>query len=83
MDAPRDDLELRLRRLPDRHLLALRALACGFDTVDVAALLGIPEGSVRPTLRLAAAKLVAVLAEADPGARRDGEGDGEGSVPPC
>jgi hypothetical protein len=67
MAAPPDDLELRLRRVPDRHLLALRALACGFDTADLAALLGIPEGSVRPTLWLAAAKLVAVLGEADRG----------------
>lgn len=79
MGAAHDDLQSRLRRLPDRHLLALRAVACGFDTADVAALLGIPERSVRPTLRLAAAKLVAVLAEEDPGprpARRS-------SVPPC
>lgn len=79
MNAARDDLQLRLRRLPDRHTLALRALACGFDAVDIAALLDIPEGSVRPTLRLAAAKLVAILAEAEPGSRPEGEG----SVPPC
>jgi hypothetical protein len=67
MGALPDDLQPRLRRLPDRHLLALRALACGFDTADLAVLLGIPESSVRPTLRLAATKLVAVLGEADRG----------------
>jgi len=66
MGASPDDLEHRLQRLPERHLLALRALASGFDAADIAALLGIPEGSVRPTLRLAAAKLVTALGDADP-----------------
>lgn len=65
MHVPPDDMQARLRRLPDRHLAALRAVLCGFDTPAVAVLLGLPEESVRPTLRLAAAKLVAVLAELD------------------
>lgn len=66
MGVPPDELEPRLQRLPVRHRLALRALACGFDTADIAALLDIPEGSVRTTLRLAAAKLVTVLGDLGP-----------------
>ena len=63
MAVPSDDMQRRLRRLPDRHLAALRAVLAGFDTAEIAVLLGMPEESVRPTLRLAAAKLIAALAE--------------------
>jgi DNA-directed RNA polymerase specialized sigma24 family protein len=55
------DTQSRLRRLPERHLAALRAALSGFDDTEIAALLEIPAESVRPTLRLAAAKLAAAL----------------------
>jgi DNA-directed RNA polymerase specialized sigma24 family protein len=62
MSVPLGDTQARLHRLPDRHLAALRAALSGFDEDEIATLLGIPAESVRPTLRLAATKLVAVLA---------------------
>jgi DNA-directed RNA polymerase specialized sigma24 family protein len=62
MSDPSGDTQARLRRLPERHLAALRAALSGFDDAELAALLEIPPESVRPTLRLAAAKLAAALA---------------------
>lgn len=50
-----------LQQLPERHLVALRAALNGFSDAELARLLDIPEESVRPTLRLAALKLVASL----------------------
>ena len=49
--------------LPRVHLLVLRAALVGFDEGAVAALVGIPRESVRPLLRVAAAKLGTCLAE--------------------
>jgi DNA-directed RNA polymerase specialized sigma24 family protein len=73
MAAVPDDVSTRLDRVPDQHLSGLRAALAGFSTVDLARLMGVPEEAVRPTLRLAAAKLVAAL-DRDPPAS---------SVPPC
>jgi DNA-directed RNA polymerase specialized sigma24 family protein len=56
------DTQSRLHDLPERHLAALRAALSGFEDPEIASLLEIPMESVRPTLRLAAAKLAAVLA---------------------
>lgn len=56
--------QLRLDRLPERHLAALRAALAGFGDDDIAGLLGIPVVSVPTTLRLAAAKLVRALEDA-------------------
>lgn len=75
MSAPPGDAQGRLRRLPDRHLVVLRAALAGFQDAEIAVLLGIPVESVRPTLRLAAAKLVAVLAAP----RHDGDRDPTGT----
>lgn len=63
------DTQSRLRGLPKPHLVALRAALSGFGDPEIASLLEIPVESVRPTLRLAAAKLAAVLAadRHDPG----------------
>jgi DNA-directed RNA polymerase specialized sigma24 family protein len=60
--------QLRLARLPERHLAALRAALAGFGDDDIAGLLGIPVVSVPTTMRVAAAKLVSALdePEADP-----------------
>jgi hypothetical protein len=60
--APTGDTQSRLRGLHERHLAALRAALSGFGDTEIAALLQIPVESVRPTLGVAAAKLVAVLA---------------------
>lgn len=74
MPVPPGDTQARLRRLPDRHLAALRAALSGFDDGEIATLLGIPTEAVRPTLRLAAAKLVATLRpDGDHGADGPGE----------
>jgi DNA-directed RNA polymerase specialized sigma24 family protein len=72
MAGPHLDTQSRLHDLPERHLAVLRAALSGFDDPEIAALLEIPVESVRPTLRLAAAKLVAVLAS---GYRGDREAD--------
>jgi DNA-directed RNA polymerase specialized sigma24 family protein len=86
MNDPPADTQAGLRRIPDRHLAALRAALSGFDDTEIAALLGIPAESVRPTLRLAAAKLLAALA----GSHHHGSSDPTSprawrrkSVPPC
>jgi DNA-directed RNA polymerase specialized sigma24 family protein len=62
MPAPTGATQSRLRALHERHLAALRAALSGFDDAEIASLLQIPVESVRPTLRVAAAKLAAVLA---------------------
>jgi hypothetical protein len=62
MPGPHLDTQSRLHDLPERHLAGLRAALSGFDDAEIASLLEIPVESVRPTLRLAAAKLAAVLA---------------------
>jgi DNA-directed RNA polymerase specialized sigma24 family protein len=58
--APRA-LQARLAQLPARQFAGLRAALAGFDDEEIAVLLAVPVESVRPTLRLAAAKLEAVL----------------------
>jgi DNA-directed RNA polymerase specialized sigma24 family protein len=67
------EIQAHLRRLPPRHLAALRAALLGLDDEDIARLLDIPVESVPTTLRVAAAKLTTLLA-----ARHGPE-----SVPPC
>jgi len=60
---PEPDVQDAVTSLPRVHLLALRAALVGFDEVALAALVGIPQESVRPLLRVAAAKLGSCLAE--------------------
>jgi DNA-directed RNA polymerase specialized sigma24 family protein len=67
------EIQARLRRLPPRHLGALRAALLGLDSEDIAHLLDIPVESVLTTLQVAAAKLTTVLSD-----RRRPE-----SAPPC
>lgn len=62
MSVPLDGTQACLSRVPAPHLAALRAALSGFDDAEIAVLLGIPPESVRVTLRLSAAKLVAALA---------------------
>jgi hypothetical protein len=57
------DVQAAVRSLPDAHLLVLRAALIGCDEQQLAALLGVPEESVRPLLQIAAAKLGTSLAE--------------------
>lgn len=57
------DVQAAVTSLPHTHLLVLRAALVGFDEVALAALVGIPRESVRPLLRVAAAKLGSCLAE--------------------
>lgn len=71
MSPPSVAIRDRLGGMPEHHVAALRAALCGFDDPEIAALLGIPPESVRTAVRLAAAKLVAALA------------DGTKYVPPC
>lgn len=61
--APAAETRSRLGDLPERHLAALRAVLAGFADRDIAGLLGIPVESVPTTVRLAAAKLLAVLSD--------------------
>ena len=56
-----DDVQRRLASLPRRQFAGLRAALAGFDDEDIAVLLAVPVEAVRPTLRLAASKLVAAL----------------------
>ena len=67
------DVQAQLRRLPPRHLAALRAAVLGLDDEDIARLLEIPVESVPTTLQVAAAKLTRILADRH----------GPESVPPC
>lgn len=52
-----------LGALPKAHAALLRGALAGFGDEELAALLGVPRESVRPMLRLAAAKLISLLAE--------------------
>ena len=63
MPPPSASIRDRLGGVPEHHLSALRAALCGFEDPEIAALLGIPPESVRTAVRLAAAKLVAALAD--------------------
>jgi hypothetical protein len=60
---PELDVQGAVRSLPRAHLLLLRAALIGFDEQQLAALAGVPQESVRPLLRIAAAKLGNSLAE--------------------
>ena len=57
------DVQDAMGSLPRVHLLVLRAALVGFDDAQLAALVGVPPESVRPLLRVAAAKLGRALAE--------------------
>lgn len=59
--AAQRDVQCRLGALPRRQYVGLRAALAGFDDEEIATLLSIPVEAVRPTLRLAASKLVAAL----------------------
>jgi DNA-directed RNA polymerase specialized sigma24 family protein len=57
------DVQDAMDSLPRVHLQVLRAALVGFDDAQLAALVGVPPESVRPLLRVAAAKLGRALAE--------------------
>jgi DNA-directed RNA polymerase specialized sigma24 family protein len=56
------DVQDAMGSLPHVYLLVLRAALVGFDDAQLAALVGVPPESVRPLLRVAAAKLGRALA---------------------
>jgi hypothetical protein len=58
--------------MPRVHALVLRGALAGFEDHELAALVGLPPESIRPLVRLAAAKLGSLLA--DPGAGRPPDG---------
>jgi hypothetical protein len=49
--------------MPRVHVLALCGALSGFDEQELSALVGLPPESIRPLVRLAAAKLGCLLAE--------------------
>jgi DNA-directed RNA polymerase specialized sigma24 family protein len=59
------DVQDAVHALPRAHLLLLRGALVGFSDQELAALVDVPPESVRPLLRIAAAKLGAHLAETD------------------
>jgi DNA-directed RNA polymerase specialized sigma24 family protein len=77
------EIQAHLRRLPPRHLAALRAALMGLDDEDIARLLDVPVESVPTTLQVAAAKLTTLLADQHALRREERRGGGPESVPPC
>jgi DNA-directed RNA polymerase specialized sigma24 family protein len=67
MEPNRRAVQDALDVLPRPYVLVLRGALAGFRDDELAALVGVPIESVRPMVRLAAAKLVSVLAEAGRG----------------
>jgi DNA-directed RNA polymerase specialized sigma24 family protein len=63
------DAPSALRSLPEPYQVALRALAFGAGTDDIADVLEIPPASVPSFMRLAVAKLSTALAAEDQDAR--------------
>jgi DNA-directed RNA polymerase specialized sigma24 family protein len=63
VDQPELDIQGAVRSLPRAHLLLLRAALVGFEEAELAALIDVPQESVRPLLRIAAAKLTTCLAD--------------------
>jgi DNA-directed RNA polymerase specialized sigma24 family protein len=57
------DVQAAVGALPRVHALVLRGALAGFDERELAGLVGVPVESVRPLLRVAAAKLSGLLAE--------------------
>ncbi|HET6953484.1 MAG TPA: hypothetical protein VFI47_24110 [Acidimicrobiales bacterium] len=55
------DVQGAVRSLPHVHVLLLRGALIGFGDAELAALVGLPQESVRPLLRVAATKLAAAL----------------------
>lgn len=62
-------MQSAVRSLPRVHVLLLRAALVGFDEAQLAALADVPPESVRPLLRVAAAKLGRCLAELEDGTK--------------
>lgn len=56
-------MQAAVAALPRVHALVLRGALAGFDEDELASLVGVPPESVRPLLRVAAAKLGALLAD--------------------
>ena len=67
------DIEDAFDRLPETHAAALRLRARGFDHEAIAATLGLEPKTVAPPLRIAEAKLEALMV-------RKGEADAEREV---
>jgi hypothetical protein len=69
------DIEAAFSRLPHTHASALRLRARGFDDDAIAAALGLERAAVAPLLRIAEAKLGALVEdERGEGRRRAGAG---------
>ena len=60
-------MQRSVHSLPRVHLLLLRGALAGFNELELAALVRVPPESVRPLLRVAAAKLGTCFAEPEPG----------------
>jgi DNA-directed RNA polymerase specialized sigma24 family protein len=67
VSTPPLDVRAAVRAMPRVHAQALRGALAGFDDDELATLVDLPPESIRPLVRLATAKLGALLAE--PGAR--------------
>jgi DNA-directed RNA polymerase specialized sigma24 family protein len=57
------EVQAAVNALPRAHALLLRGAMSGFDDHELARLVGVPDESIRPLVRLAAAKLVSLLGE--------------------
>ena len=60
---PPPDIQAAVRAMPRAHVLALCGALSGFDEQELSALVGLPPESIRPLVRVAAAKLGCLLAE--------------------
>jgi len=70
MSTHRPDVQTAVQALPRAHALLLRGAMSGFDDDELSRLMGLPRESIRPMLRVAAAKLGGLLTE--PGVGRPG-----------
>lgn len=75
VDRPELDIQGAVGSLPRAHFLLLRAALAGSDEGELAALVDVPPESVRPLLRIAAAKLGTSLAAAGADPATDHEAD--------
>jgi DNA-directed RNA polymerase specialized sigma24 family protein len=73
------DLAAALDELPEVHAAAIRLHRAGMDTAGIAAELGIEFEAVAPLLRVAEAKLAALLEAPDPPGEGGSPGSGQGA----
>jgi DNA-directed RNA polymerase specialized sigma24 family protein len=75
------DLAAALDELPEVHAAAIRLHRAGMDTAGIAAELGIEVEAVAPLLRVAEAKLAALLEAPDPSGKRGSPSSSQGAQP--